>query len=69
MCLQGQGEVHSEGSVRRSGSDCTVVLPGGRDHQLFNTGEQPMELIAVFAATPVATLLPDGQTPALPWRT
>jgi mannose-6-phosphate isomerase-like protein (cupin superfamily) len=69
MCLQGQGEVHSEGSVRRFSSDCTVVLPAGHDHQLFNTGEQPMELIGVFAATPVVTLLPDGQPLELPWRT
>ena len=68
LCLQGGGEVHSEGQVRRFGADCTVALPGGRDHQIFNTGAQPMELIGVFAATPVVTRLPDGQPLDLPWR-
>jgi mannose-6-phosphate isomerase-like protein (cupin superfamily) len=69
LCLQGDGEVHSEGQVRRFGADTTVTLPARRDHQIFNTGAQPMEIIGVFAATPVATRLPDGQPLELPWRT
>lgn len=68
LCLAGQGEVHSEGEVRRFGADSTVVLPGGRVHQLFNVGTQPLEIVGLFAATPVQTRLPDGSELPLPWR-
>ena len=69
LCLSGHGEVHSEGRVQRFGADCTVVLPKGRDHQLFNTGSLPMETLGLFGVTPVRTWLPDGSVLALPWRT
>jgi quercetin dioxygenase-like cupin family protein len=69
LCLAGSGEVHADGKVQRFQADCTVVLPKGRDHQIFNTGPQAMEIVGVFGATPVATCLPDGSALALPWRT
>lgn len=69
LCLSGWGEVHSEGQVRRFGADTTLVLPAGRVHQLFNVGPLPLETIAVFGATPVATRLPEGERIELPWRT
>jgi mannose-6-phosphate isomerase-like protein (cupin superfamily) len=68
LCLSGAGEVRSEGRVVGFGADCTVVLPAGRDHQLFNTGPQALEIVGVFAATPVVTRLPDGSALALPWQ-
>ncbi len=68
LCLSGWGEVHSQGHVRRFGAESTVVLPKGHDHQIFNVGPQPMELLGVFGATPVATKLPDGTVLELPWR-
>lgn len=68
LCLAGWGEVHSEGVVRRFGADCTVVLPRDRDHQIFNVGPLAMEIVGVFAATPVATMLPDGSTLEVPWH-
>lgn len=69
LCLSGWGEVHADGGVRQFSADSTVVLPKGRDHQIFNTGPQPMQIVGVFGATPVATMLPDGSALALPWRT
>lgn len=69
LCLAGHGEVHAQGTVQRFGADCTLVLPKGRDHQIFNTGVQTMEIVGVFGATPVATYLPDGAALELPWRT
>ena len=68
LCLSGRGEVHSGGEVQRFGADCTVVLPRDRDHQIFNVGAQPMEIVGVFGATPVLTRLPDGSALELPWR-
>lgn len=69
LCLSGSGEVHTEGRVQRFGADSTVVLPKGRDHQLFNVGLQPLEIVGLFGATPVLTRLPDGSAIELPWRT
>ncbi|WP_425259311.1 cupin domain-containing protein [Rubrivivax sp. RP6-9] len=68
LCIAGEGEVHSEGRVQRFGADTTVVLPRGRLHQIFNVGSVPLEILGIFAATPVATQLPDGQALELPWR-
>ena len=68
LCLAGQGEVHSDGQVQRFGADSTLVLPRGRVHQLFNAGPMPLEIVGIFAATPVTTRLPDGAPIDLPWR-
>ena len=69
FCLSGHGEAHVDGQVFAFGPDSSVVLPRGGTHQVLNTGNEPLELLAVFAATPVDTRLPDGQAIALPWRT
>jgi len=68
LCLGGCGEVHAEGRAERFGVDCTVVLPANRDHQIFNVGPGPLEIVGVFAATPVVTRQPDGAAIDLPWR-
>ena len=69
LCLSGWGEVHDgQGAVQRFGADCSIALPAGGLHQIFNAGAQPLEIIGVFAATPVATELPDGSPLELPWR-
>lgn len=68
LCLSGCGDLHVDGAVHRFGADQTVVLPRGRDHQIFNAGPMPLEIIGLFAATPVPVALPDGSTLDLPWR-
>jgi quercetin dioxygenase-like cupin family protein len=69
LCLAGEGEARSDGRVQRFGADSTVVLPRRRVHQLSNAGTMPLEIVGIFAATPVATRLPDGAPIDLPWRT
>lgn len=69
LCHAGRGEVHIDGQPHRFSTDCTIVLPRGVPHQIFNTGEVPMEILGIFGATPVGTFLPDGSALALPWRT
>jgi mannose-6-phosphate isomerase-like protein (cupin superfamily) len=64
----GRGEVRLDDSVVEFGPDSTLVLPAGRDHQIVNTGDAPLRLLAVFPCTPVATVLPSGQPLDLPWR-
>lgn len=69
LCLSGWGELHEDGRPpQRFGPDHTVMLPRGGMHQIFASGPQPLELIGIFAATPVPVELPDGSTLELPWR-
>lgn len=69
LCLSGWGELHEDGvPPQRFGPNHTVLLPKGRMHQLFACGPMPLELIGVFAATPVSVELPDGSALELPWR-
>lgn len=68
MCTAGRGEVHIAGEVHAFGPDQTLVLPPHVPHQIFNVGAEPLETTAVFAATPVAVMLPDGSALDLPWR-
>lgn len=69
LCQAGRGEVHIDGTAHRFGPDSTIVLPKGLQHQIFNTGAMPMEIVGVFGGTPVGTFLPDGSVLPLPWRT
>ena len=69
MCAVGDGELHIDGEVHRFGADQTVTVPRNVMYQIFNVGPQPMEIVAVLAATPVDVFLPDGQKLDLPWRT
>jgi hypothetical protein len=67
--IAASGEAQNLESIpNRFGADCTLVLPKGRDHQIFNVGPQPMEIVGLFGATPVLTRLPDGSALELPWR-
>jgi quercetin dioxygenase-like cupin family protein len=68
LCLAGWGELHIGGTVQRFGAEQTVVLPAGDDHQLFNAGPMPLEIVGIFAASPVPVQLPDGSALELPWR-
>ena len=69
LCQCGSGEVHIGGTVHRFAAGATVVLARGPVHQIFNTGEGPLEILGIFGGTPVGTLLPDGTALSLPWPT
>ena len=64
----GRGQLHIDGTMLEFGPDSTLLLPADRDHQIINSGEEPLRLLAAFACTPVATFHPDGQPMELPWR-
>jgi quercetin dioxygenase-like cupin family protein len=69
LCERGRGEVHIDGQVHRFGASSTIVLHRGPLHQIFNTGDGPLEIVGVFGSTPVTTRAPDGEPLPLPWRT
>ena len=65
----GSGEVHMQGKVLPFGPDSTLVIPPNVDHQIFNTGSEPMTMVASFSVSPVEVKFPDGTAIELPWRT
>lgn len=64
----GRGQLHIDGGIVEFGPDSTLVLPAGRDHQIVNSGDEPLRTLAVFSGTPVGTAFPDGRSIDLPWR-
>lgn len=68
FCRQGEGELHIDGQVQRFGAGGLIALPRNVMHQIVNTGSEPLETVAVLAATPVAVFLPGDEPLPLPWR-
>ncbi|MBL8384855.1 MAG: cupin domain-containing protein [Burkholderiales bacterium] len=65
----GRGELVMGGAVRAFGPDSTLVIAPDAEHQIINTGDEPMRLVAVFSVTPVRVTAPDGTPIDLPWPT
>jgi len=63
----GRGELHIDGSVQPFGPDCTIVLPANVEHQIVNSGNEPLKIVAALSMTPVQVHLPDGSPLPLPW--
>lgn len=69
LCSSGRGELHLDGSeVHAFGPNTTVRIPRNALHQIFNVGDEPLRLIAVFGAAPVEARFPDGTVIELPWQ-
>lgn len=60
LCMQGRGEVHYEGGKLEFGRNSTVSIPRDVIHQVVNSGNEPLHLIAAFGQSPVDIYLPDG---------
>ena len=67
VVLAGAGTLTIDGEALPFRAGDTLVLPAERDHQIVNTGTEDVVTVATFAASPVATSLPDGQVIDLPW--
>jgi len=63
----GRGTLHYEGEAHRFGPDTTLVVPRNALHQIVNDGDEPLQLIGIFAMSPVEVFLPDGLPFDLPW--
>jgi mannose-6-phosphate isomerase-like protein (cupin superfamily) len=65
--LQGMGEIAIEDRKEAFAADCTLILPPRVVHQITNTGEENMRLVAWLSETPGRVFLPSGEQLALPW--
>lgn len=69
LIQSGQGVLYLDGQEHRFGPDSTLIVPRNLPHQILNCGDGPMELIGIFAMSPVEVFSPEGQPIVLPWAT
>ena len=68
ICSSGTGELRSGEKVQQFACDMTVVIPANVEHQIINTGRDPLQIVAVFSMSPVRACFSDGTEIELPWR-
>lgn len=68
VILRGSGHFTIEGEENPFGPNSTLVIPPEAVHQVANSGNEEMFLIAAFSATPANSYAPDGEMIALPWQ-
>jgi len=67
LCLSGCGELLIAGAVHHFVAGQTITVPRDAPHRIQVVGAEPLEIIAVLAASPVVVFLPDEQILELPW--
>jgi mannose-6-phosphate isomerase-like protein (cupin superfamily) len=67
VVLQGSGRAVIAGEAQDFGPNSTLVIPTKAVHQLVNTGEGTMQLIAALSASPARVFAPEGTEIRVPW--
>ncbi len=69
MCTAGRGTLlFGDGRELPFAAQQTLVIPAHELHQIVNSGDEALHLLAALGKSPVAVYLPDGQPLDLPWR-
>lgn len=67
VVLAGRGECRMHDRTESFGPASTLIVESDAVHQLANTGDEPLELLAVLGMTPVAVQDAEGASLPLPW--
>ncbi|MSR15795.1 MAG: cupin domain-containing protein [Gammaproteobacteria bacterium] len=67
VILSGQGECRFEDKVLAFKADETLVIPSSVVHQICNTGDQDLNIVATLAMSPVRVRSAEGAPMPLPW--
>jgi quercetin dioxygenase-like cupin family protein len=68
LVQEGEGTLIFEGEERRFRAGDTIIVPPSAPHQIINSGDQPLVLVAAFSTANVCVKLPDGTPLDLPWQ-
>lgn len=68
LCSAGQRQLELAGELHDFGADSVLVIPRNAWHQIFSVGDTPLEIVGIFAATPVEAYFPDETRIPLPWE-
>jgi quercetin dioxygenase-like cupin family protein len=69
VILSGHGECRMPGRTETFGPGATLIIESDAVHQIANTGDAPLELLATMGMTPVTVLDAAGHFLELPWDT
>lgn len=65
--LKGEGKIELDGQPFFFKAPCTVLCPANIPHQIFNTGDEPTEQLAIMSIhSEIKTMT--GELMQLPWR-
>lgn len=67
VVLEGSGILELEGKKEPFGPGSTLIVPPNAVHQISNTGEGAIRLLAALATAPVTVETADGARMLLPW--
>ena len=68
VILEGSGRLTIENEDMEFGPSSTLIIPSNVIHQIVNTGDTPMKLIAALSAAPVKVRHADDRAMPLPWQ-
>ena len=68
VILEGAGTLTIEGQDTAFGPNSTLIIPADVIHQIVNTGNTKMVLIAALSAAPVQVRHADNAAMPLPWQ-
>lgn len=67
VILSGSGTCTIDGETATFGPDSTLIIPPDAVHQITNTSDQDMHLVAAFGMAPVRVRTAEGTSLPLPW--
>lgn len=68
LVLSGSGTCTVEGKTTGFGPNSTLVLEPDVVHQIVNTSDEPMRLVAALGAAPVRVKTAEGDPLPVPWE-
>ena len=67
LILSGSGEVTIVGETSDFGPNSTLIVPPDAIHQIVNTGQEPLVLVAALGTAPVRVQTAEGKPLPVPW--
>jgi quercetin dioxygenase-like cupin family protein len=68
VVLEGSGTLTIEGVSTSFGPNSTLIIPADSVHQVINSGDKKMVVIAALSMAPVKVRHQDNQPMPLPWQ-
>lgn len=68
LVLRGSGKLTVEGETSDFGPNSTLVIPADAIHQIVNSGDEEMHLVAALGMGPVRVRTAEGAPLPVPWE-